>query len=99
MVAPNMVIAIRSGQGAEDDPPRALFWTEQQVWNNQGDVAVLSDADGREVDHHAYPHQRILGKGMQRRRRLQRAVETWRVVDEPLSRASEPIRRVRRPMG
>jgi|GEM_PF-1323166 len=95
IVFPGIVTAIYSGQGAQDDPPCALFWTEQQVWNNKGDVAVLFDANGGEVDYLAYPHQRILGRGVQRRRRLLHDGETWRVVDEPVRRADKPIRQRR----
>jgi hypothetical protein len=57
ILLPEIVAVIHSGQGASDNPPHDLLWTEEQVWNNQGDVAVLFDADGLEVDRCAYPHK------------------------------------------
>ena len=89
VLKPKMAATIHSGQGALDNPSSGLlwtehlFWTEEQLWNNQGDVAVLFDANGREVDRYAYPHGRIMGSADKRPMRLLRDGETWRMVGEP----------------
>ena len=49
---------------------------------NQGDVAVLFDANGLEVDRCIYPHRRIRGSAVQHRKQLVRDSGTWWMVDE-----------------
>ena len=85
ILLPSMEVTIYSGQGALDMPAGAsravrLVWTDEQVWNNRGDVAVLFDAEGIEVDRCAYPHERILGSATRRPLRLLREGETWRIL-------------------
>ena len=82
VLLPKMAAIIHSGQGALNNPSSGLLWTEEQVWNNQGDVAVLFDANGLEVDRYAYPHERIQGSADKRPLCLLRDGETWRVVKE-----------------
>lgn len=47
-------VRVHSGPAAFSLPPHHLFWTQAYIWNNEGDVAVLLDAQGREVDRWAY---------------------------------------------
>ena len=83
VLRPKMAATIHSGQDALNNPSSGLLWTEEQVWNNQGDVAVLFDANGLEVDRYAYPHGRIMGSADKRPMRLLRDGETRRMVGEP----------------
>lgn len=80
VMLPEMTVTIHSGQDALDAPPSDLLWTHEQMWNNRGDVAVLFDCDGLEVDRYAYPHKRITGSAASRLKRLARDGEVWRVV-------------------
>ena len=57
-------------------------WAREQMWNNRGDVAVLFDSNGLEVDRYTYPHKRILGSAVQHRKQLVRDSGTWWMVDE-----------------
>jgi hypothetical protein len=47
-------VRVHSGPAAFSLPPHHLFWTQAYIWNNEGDVAILLDAQGREVDRWAY---------------------------------------------
>ena len=67
------------------------------MWNNRGDVAVLFDANGLEIDRCAYGHARKLGNTTQRRKRLLRDGETWRMVDEPMPETKAHPLKNRRP--
>lgn len=49
VLGPGERVQVVSGDAAEDNPPRTLRWGERNVWNNQGDEAVLLDAQGREI--------------------------------------------------
>ncbi|MCL6576676.1 lamin tail domain-containing protein, partial [Kyrpidia sp.] len=42
-------VRIVSGPKAADMPPGQLAWTTANIWNNNGDTAVLYDASGKEV--------------------------------------------------
>ena len=55
ILLPGMEVTIHSGQEAQDHPPCDLLWTQEQVWNNRADTAVLFDAHGVEVDRVPYP--------------------------------------------
>ncbi len=47
-------VRIHSGPQAFSLPPHHLLWTQAYIWNNDGDVAILLDAQGQEVDRWAY---------------------------------------------
>ena len=49
------------------------------MWDNGGDMVVLFDANGVEVDRYAYPHERIMGSG----KRLLHDGETGCIEDQP----------------
>jgi hypothetical protein len=83
ILRPGMMVIIHSGQGALDNPHRDLLWTREQIWNNRGDVAVLFDANGLEIDRCTYPHERVLGSAARHRKRLLRDSGIWRIVNEP----------------
>jgi len=67
IILPSMKVVVHSGQQKESQVRRGLtgqvdlFWTNEQVWNNHGDAAILFDADGFEIDRYAYPHERVMG--------------------------------------
>ncbi len=45
---------VHSGPDSFDNPPTDLRWTSSYIWNNDGDVGVLYNAVGQEVDRYAY---------------------------------------------
>jgi hypothetical protein len=99
ILLPRMRVSIHSGKGTLNDPPHHLFWADAQIWNNRGDVAVLFDANGFEVDRRSYPYKwvRRPQRTTPHRKRLVYDGETWRLVDEPTHQAGEPVRRVSKP--
>lgn len=40
------IVRIWSGKNARNNPPGDLFWTNDYIWNNDGDTGILKDADG-----------------------------------------------------
>lgn len=42
-------VKVTSGRNASDNPPYQLKWTTSYIWNNNGDTAVLYDANGKEL--------------------------------------------------
>lgn len=52
VLEPGESVTIASGPGAEDDPPRKLKWTGRYIWNNDGDPAILQDAQGNVVSQY-----------------------------------------------
>jgi uncharacterized protein (DUF2267 family) len=91
---PQAAITVQSGAGAQDAPPNDLFWTDKQVWNNDGDLAVLFDPAGHEVDRYVYPDEQMLGSLAVHRKRLLREGATWRIVDEERGNYDAFIERV-----
>ena len=91
ILLPEMQVEIHSGQDALGKPPLHLFWTDDQVWNNHGDVAVLFDPDGTEVDRYTYGQGWKQGRAVRHRKRLLRDGDKWNMVDEPV-RPSERIK-------
>ena len=88
ILRPGKMVTVHSGQDAPDMSSAAphelqLVWAHEQMWNNGGDMAVLFDANGVEVDRYAYPHERIMGSGNRRRKRLLHDGETWCIEDQP----------------
>jgi hypothetical protein len=70
-----------------------LLWTVEQVWNNRGDIAILFDANGLEVDRHSYPHERVMGSSANRRKVLVRNDNGFEIVNESLSRVKKVTRK------
>ncbi|HEX9654476.1 MAG TPA: lamin tail domain-containing protein [bacterium] len=92
---PGMKVFVHSGREALNNPPYHLFWTDEQMWSNRNDVALLFDHSGLEIDRCAYSHKRMLGHDAQRRKRLLKDGETWQLVDETLRRAQKLFRQAR----
>ena len=56
-LSPGETVRVWTGPGADD--AGNLHWGRRSaVWNNDGDSAVLIDADGREVARHSYVARR-----------------------------------------
>jgi hypothetical protein len=95
---PGMTVIIHSGQQrlgkvrtskiAQVD----LFWTNEQVWNNHGDMAILFDADGNEIDRYAYPHERVMGSSAEHRKRLVQSPDGHQITDLPSHQPGRTIR-------
>jgi hypothetical protein len=94
-----MMAVIHSGQQELQKAPthhdvwRELFWTTEQVWNNHGDIAILFDANGQEIDRYSYPHERMLGSSANRRKILVRNDNGIEIVSEALLRAKKVTRK------
>jgi hypothetical protein len=58
VLLPGARITVTSGEGVAHKPPALFGWTEENVWNNRGDVALLFDYEGEEVARFAYPASR-----------------------------------------
>ena len=58
VMEPGASVKIKSGDGVAHHPPAVLAWTDETVWNNRGDVALLFDCEGEEVARFAYPKAR-----------------------------------------
>jgi hypothetical protein len=95
MFKPGMIIKVQSGQQEPKEINNKqgawvnLLWTVEQVWNNRGDIAILFDANGLEVDRHSYPHERVMGSGSNRRKVLVRKDNGFEIVNESLSRVKK----------
>ena len=98
---PGMVVKVQSGQ---QEPKKTtnergvwenlfLLWTVEQVWNNRGDIAILFDANGLEVDRHSYPHERVMGSGAIRRKVLVRSKNGFEIVNESLRQSKKGTRK------
>jgi hypothetical protein len=55
VLLPGGKLVVMSGEGVSHNPPAVFAWTDETVWNNRGDVAVIFDCDGEEVSRYAYP--------------------------------------------
>lgn len=99
ILRPGMKVFIHSGQNALNNPPDHLFWTDEQMWSNRNDVALLFDHRGLEIDRCAYSHKRMLGHETKRRKRLLDEGENWRLVDEPRPQARKIVRQERGATG
>jgi hypothetical protein len=95
----NMIAIVHSGQQELQNAPthhdvwRELFWTTDQVWNNHGDIAILFDANGLEIDRFSYPHERVLGSSAKRQKVLLRNDDGYEIVSEALLRAKKVTRK------
>lgn len=54
VIEPGQVVRLHSGQGGTNNPPDDIYWTEKNVWNNEGETVYLDDADGNRVDAYRY---------------------------------------------
>ena len=88
MLEPGMILKVQSGQ---QEPKKAhnergvlenLLWTIGQVWNNRGDIAILFDANGLEIDRHSYPHERVMRSSANRRKILMRSDDGFEIVND-----------------
>ncbi len=55
-------VRVVSGEGARARPPDELLWTQDSVWSNRSDTALLFDNLGHEVDRFAHPRPTIREK-------------------------------------
>ena len=54
VLAAGSKVRVHSGKDAYSNPPSDLLWTRRNIWNNNGDKAVLYDSAGTEVDSYCY---------------------------------------------
>ncbi len=92
ILRPGMTLTIHSGQDARAHTPPGLFWTDEQMWSNRSDMALLFDPEGNEVNRFSYSRHRLLRRDTMRRKRLIRAGDTWQMVDEPGRKANSFFR-------
>lgn len=45
---------LHSGQGGVDSPPYDIYWTDKNVWANDGETVYLWDAQGNKVHELTY---------------------------------------------
>ena len=99
MLPASMTAVVHSGQQELQKVPshhdvwRELFWTTGQIWNNRGDIAILFDANGQEIDRYSYPHERVMGSSANRRKVLLRTDNGFEIVSEALLRAKKVTRK------
>jgi hypothetical protein len=95
---PGMTVFIHSGQERPIKVRNSkiaridLLWTNEQVWNNHGDLAILFDANGVEIDRFVYPHERVMGSSAEHRKRLVQNSDGYRIIDIPMDQQGRPIR-------
>jgi hypothetical protein len=89
VLRPGARITVTSGEGVAHKPPAVLGWTDETVWNNRGDVAVLFDYEGEEVARFAYPARRAEQAGRLPKQTLVRNDDGSFLI-EPVRR--EPLR-------
>jgi hypothetical protein len=95
---PGMAIIVHSGQQMQGQVRASLivqndlFWTNEQVWNNRGDLAMLFDADGNEVDRYGYPNKRVMGSSAERCKVLIRDENGLQIGDEPPKQMHNTLR-------
>ena len=108
LLRPSMNVMVHSGQ---QEPQKALthqtarvdlLWTTEQIWNNHGDIAILFDANGQEIDRYSYPHERVMGSSANRRKVLLRNPsqepglfddDNYEIVDQILHREKRVTRK------
>jgi hypothetical protein len=95
---PGMTVFIHSGQERPIKVRNSniaridLFWTNEQIWNNHGDVAILFDANGVEIDRFVYPFERVMGSSAEHRKRLVQSLDSYRITDVPVNQQGRTIR-------
>jgi len=95
---PGMTVVVHSGRQIQDQDRSIkiaqvdLFWTNEQVWNNRGDMAILFDADGIEIDRYVYPHKRVMGSSAEHHKILVRRSDGYQIIDAPVHQLVRTIR-------
>ena len=95
---PGMAVVVHSGQQMQGQVRRDLiaqvdlFWTNEQVWNNRGDMAILFDADGIEIDRYVYPHERVMGSSAEQHKMLVQSPDGYQITDAPVHQPGRTIR-------
>jgi len=95
---PGMTVIVHSGQQRLGNVWSSkiarvdLFWTNEQVWNNHGDMAILFDADGNEIDRYAYPHGRVMGSSAEHRKMLVQNTDGQQIFDIPVRQPGRIVR-------
>jgi hypothetical protein len=103
ILLPGMTVVVHSGQQMEHQVRRGLtgqidlFWKNEQVWNNVGDVAILFDADGVEVDRYTYPHERVMGSSTEQTKMLVQSSDGYQITDVPVCKPGRIIRHTSKP--
>jgi micrococcal nuclease len=54
VLGPGARVRLHSGDGGIDAPPGDIYWTTEEVWDNQGETVYLADIQGRQVDEYSY---------------------------------------------
>lgn len=80
-----MLGKVRSNKIAQVD----LFWTNEQVWNNHGDMAILFDANGIEIDRYVYPYERVMGSSAEHHKILVQSPDGYQIVDASCNSRAE----------
>jgi hypothetical protein len=92
---PGKSVFVHSGQnqsGTVLSDDIHLVWTDEQVWNNRGDLAVLFDAHGEEVDRFGYPREQVRSRNKDRRKILSHDGDKWTIKDEPVNNKRAGLR-------
>jgi len=103
IILPSMKVVIHSGQQKESLARMGLtgqvdlFWTNEQVWNNHGDVAILFDADGAEIDRYVYPHERVMGSSAEHHKMLVQSSDSYQIIDAAVHETGRNIRHISKP--
>jgi outer membrane biosynthesis protein TonB len=53
-LAPGATMRLYSGKNGINNPPSAIYWTDKTVWNNDGEIVYLRNAQGSLVDDYSY---------------------------------------------
>lgn len=96
---PGKSVYVHSGQNQSETDSSDhvhLVWTDEQVWNNRGDVAILFDAHGEEIDRFAYPSDQVRRSKAGRRKILSHEGDQWIIKDEPVNKERAGLRLGRR---
>ena len=102
ILLPGMKVVVHSGQQKDGQVQRGftgqinLFWTNEQVWNNRGDMAILFDVDGVVVDRYAYPHKRVMGSSAENAKLLVQTSDGYQITDAPVRKPGRTIRHTSR---
>jgi hypothetical protein len=97
---PGMTVIVHSGQQMLDKVRSSiiaqveLFWTNEQVWNNRGDMAILFDSNGIEIDRYVYPHKRIMGSSAEQQKMLVQIPDGYQIADIPVHQPGRTIRHI-----
>lgn len=54
VLGPGSRVRLHSGDGGIDAPPGDIYWTTEEVWDNEGETVYLADVQGRRVDEYSY---------------------------------------------